>query len=181
MAGLAGDLGRRRMLPLGAPPRRHLPARGPAPAAVEVGAVFARAAVGLVLLAAAVGWLRPAALFAFPRQRPLFFAVVLVGYPILSAWPQEIVFRVFFLHRYRELGERTPLYLASAIAFAWAHVVMRNALAVGVSLLGGVLFARTYARGRSLPLVALEHAVWGDMLFAVGLGSFFYAGARATH
>ena len=42
---------------------------------------------------------------------------------------------------------------------------------------GGWLFARDYARHRSLTLVCLEHAAYGCVIFTVGLGRFFYSGA----
>jgi hypothetical protein len=45
-----------------------------------------------------------------------------------------------------------------------------------MSFVGGLLFAYTFTRARSLPLVALEHGLWGDWLFTLGLGSYFYGG-----
>ncbi len=42
---------------------------------------------------------------------------------------------------------------------------------------GGWLFADTYRQSRSLWLVCLEHALYGDLIFTIGLGTFFYHGA----
>lgn len=39
--------------------------------------------------------------FAFARERSILWVAVLLLYPILSALPQELIFRVFFFHRYR--------------------------------------------------------------------------------
>ena len=43
-------------------------------------------------------WLfEPERLFAFVRQRPLVWALVIILYPVLSVYPQGIVYRVFIL------------------------------------------------------------------------------------
>ena len=36
-------------------------------------------------------------LFSFARNNPVLWAMVIVGYPILSVYPQAIIFRAFFL------------------------------------------------------------------------------------
>jgi hypothetical protein len=43
----------------------------------------------------------PHELFGFVRARPGFWAVVMCLYPLLSAYPQTIVYRAFVFHRYR--------------------------------------------------------------------------------
>lgn len=115
--------------------------------------------------------------FALPRQRAVLWLTILLLYPLISALPQELIFRVFIFHRYRALfpGTRT-LPLVSAGVFALAHLVLGNWVAVLLSLAGGLLFAYTYARTGSLGLVTLEHGLWGDWLFTVGMGSYFYGG-----
>jgi len=39
------------------------------------------------------------------------------------------------------------------------------------------VFGWRYHKSRSLPLVSLEHALWGDYLFTISIGWFFYSGA----
>jgi hypothetical protein len=46
---------------------------------------------------------------------------------------------------------------------------------------GGLLFARDYARHRSLSLTCLEHSLYGCLIFTIGLGRFFYTGAAWKH
>ena len=46
-----------------------------------------------------------------------------------------------------------------------------------MTAVGGYLFARTYARSESTLMVSLEHALWGDFLFTVGLGWYFWGGS----
>ena len=115
--------------------------------------------------------------FALPQQRPVLWLAILLLYPLISALPQELIFRVFLFHRYRALfpGHRT-LPLVSAGAFAAAHLVLGNWVALLLSLAGGLLFAYTYARTGSLSLVTLEHGLWGNWLFTVGMESYFYGG-----
>lgn len=115
--------------------------------------------------------------FALPHERPGLWLAILLLYPLLSALPQELIFRVFVFHRYRALfpGPRT-LPLVSAGVFALAHLVLGNWVALWLSLAGGLLFAYTYARTGSLGLVTLEHGLWGGWLFTVGMGSHFYGG-----
>jgi len=116
--------------------------------------------------------------FLFPYQRPILWFAVLVLYPLVSAVTQELIFRVFVFHRYRTLFPNAhTMLVASAGTFALAHLQLGNALAPALSLIGGLRFAYTYRATRSLALVSLEHGLWGDWIFTIGLGAFFYGGA----
>jgi uncharacterized protein len=142
--------------------------------------VVLRALVCCLLLGVGVAVWRPDLLFGFPRRSPIFWAVVMVAYPIVSVYPQELAFRTFFFHRYAALFPSASARVgASALAFGFAHIVLHNVLAVALTLIGGLLFAITYQRSRSTYLVALEHALYGCWLFTVGLGQFFYGGGRS--
>ena len=48
--------------------------------------------------------------------------------------------------------------------------------AVTISFIGGLIFAYRYTRTRSFLAVWLEHALYGDLIFTVGLGRFFFTG-----
>ena len=116
--------------------------------------------------------------FGFVRKNPVLWAIVMVGYPVLSVYPQGIVYRAFFFDRYRELFPRPWLMvLMSGVAFAYMHIVFRNWIAVVLTLVGGLLFATRYAQTGSLFVSSFEHALYGCCLFTVGLGRwFFYEG-----
>ena len=67
----------------------------------------------------------------------------------------------------------------------WASEICRSALlvavemaweAVAISLAGGLLFAYRFTRTRSYLAVVLEHALYGDLIFTIGLGRFFFTG-----
>lgn len=140
-----------------------------------------RIAVLLVVGGAAVlalaYWLPEVDPFLLPRERPILWLAILLLYPLLSALPQELIFRVFIFHRYRVLFPgRWALPVMSAAVFALAHLVLGNWMALLLSLAGGLLFAYTYARTRSLGLVTLEHGLWGDWIFTLGMGRYFYGG-----
>ena len=117
----------------------------------------------------------PDGLFAFPSREPVIWMVVMLLYPLLSALPQELIYRAFFFERYEPLFRNEQvLGYASAVAFAFLHIVYDNGWALALSLLGGLLFAHTYRRTRSLFWVSVEHALYGCIIFTVGLGRYFY-------
>ena len=137
--------------------------------------ILGRFLAGGTVLALATAWLMPDGLFALPRRDPRLWTVVMIGYPLVSVFPQEVIFRAFFHQRYRRLLGPAVL-VVGALAFAWAHVLFRNELAVLLTLPAGFLFATTYRRHRSLACAVLEHALWGDLIFTLGLGRYFYSG-----
>ena len=120
-----------------------------------------------------------AALFLFPRSHPRLWLGVALLYPILSVYPQEVMYRTFFFHRYTGLF-RTPtaLVVTNAVLFGWGHILVHNAVAVGLCTLGGLLLAMTYKRWPSTVLVTIEHALYGDFVFSVGVGGMFVNGVR---
>ena len=101
----------------------------------------------------------------------------LVLYPLISAWPQELVYRVFFFHRYGPLfGSRAVLVAANALAFGALHLVYASPVAPLLSVAAGALLASTYARTQTLAPVWLEHSLYGLAVFALGLGGYFFDG-----
>lgn len=117
----------------------------------------------------------------FVRRSPGFWAVVMVLYPVLSVYPQALLYRAFFFSRYAGLFPgRWAMILASAAAFAFMHLIFRNWLAVALTFAGGILFASRYAESGSLFTSTFEHALYGCWIFTVGLGQYFYHGTIAT-
>lgn len=137
--------------------------------------ILLRLPLVLIVLSVLVWLLHPDQLLAFPSERPLLWMVVMVLYPILSALPQEFIFRTYFFHRYESL---IPLkygtVIFSALAFAFLHIIYDNWWAIGISFIGGLLFASTYARTKSLFWATVEHAIYGCFVFTLGLGHYFY-------
>ncbi|MEW6143549.1 MAG: CPBP family intramembrane glutamic endopeptidase [Thermodesulfobacteriota bacterium] len=139
--------------------------------------VMIRFAVLAPLITSAAWIAMPGSFLSFPRERPGIWILVMLLYPLLSVWPQEMVYRAFIFRRYAPLfGAWGGYILASALAFGYMHIIFINSIAVVVSVLGGLLFARNYVRHRSLALVSIEHALYGCLIFTVGLGRFFFTG-----
>src|SRR5215469_76345 len=117
--------------------------------------------------------------FSFVRRAPVVWGVVMVLYPLLSVYPQELIFRAYFFHRYEALyGAGWTMVTASALAFGFVHNVLGNWISVALSTIGGFLFALTYLQSSSLLLASIEHAFFGNFIFTIGLGQFFYHGTR---
>ena len=150
-----------------------LPAR-----ALGILGIFVMAALTILLC---VRFFAPELEWSFVRRSPGFWALVMVLYPVLSVYPQGILYRAFFFERYAALfpGQWTMI-VASAAAFAFMHIIFRNSLAVALTFAGGLLFAARYASTGSLATSSFEHALYGCWLFTVGLGQYFYHGTIAT-
>jgi uncharacterized protein len=139
---------------------------------------FVVATFALTVLIALVS---PERLFGLVRERPQLWAAILVFYPLFSVYPQELLFRAFFFKRYGPvLGSERLTMTVNALAFGWAHVFFPSPIiAVALTIAGGWLFASTYRKTGSLRLAWLEHALYGNLIFTVGLGEFFFSGRRA--
>lgn len=127
---------------------------------------------GIVLLL----WLNPGALFGIARGRPAMLLVIWGFYPFLSALPQELVFRALYFHRYGSLlpHGQGALILNAAI-FSLAHLMYWSPIVSLITFVGGYLFARTY-RDHGFPAAWVMHAIAGNALFFVGMGTWFYSG-----
>lgn len=116
-------------------------------------------------------------MFNIALTRPYFLPILMLLYPILSALPQEFIFCSFFFKRYRPFfGANHEMIVASTIVFAYAHLLYINPVAPSLSLLGGAIFALTYRKTQSLALVTIEHGLYGNFLFLIGLGWYFFSG-----
>ncbi|MFD4640633.1 CPBP family intramembrane glutamic endopeptidase [Lentzea sp. NPDC058436] len=134
-------------------------------------------AVAAVAATAVVAALFPDRLFELPKEQPLLWLAVMVFYPLLSVYPQELVFRAFLFERYGP-AFGTWTVAASAAAFGFVHIVFGSWVSVVLSAAGGWLFATRYRRTRSLLAASVEHALYGVLVFTVGLGQYFFHGAQ---
>ncbi|WP_435641424.1 CPBP family intramembrane glutamic endopeptidase [Micavibrio aeruginosavorus] len=120
----------------------------------------------------------PDQFLSLPLERSSLWVKIMVFYPLLSVWPQEMIYRTFLYNRYAPLFGRGRMFIAaSALAFGFMHVLFLNWVALAMTMIGGYLFARDYAKHQSLWLACIEHALYGCLIFTVGLGIFFYSGA----
>ena len=141
----------------------------------QILAVFAVLGGGITLYAYL--W-TPESFLAFPRYRPELWMKVMLLYPLISVATQEIIYRVFFAHRYAALFADN-LWLAvtlNAALFGFSHIIFESWVAVIVSFFGGLLFAYRYFAGRSFWGVMLEHTLYGNLIFTAGFGRYFFTG-----
>ena len=111
-------------------------------------------------------------LFIVVRENPLLWLFILFFYTVFSAYPQELLYRSYFFKRYGQIFNN-PVYLLALniLAFPVAHLMFRNLLVLLVTFIGGILFTLTYYRSRSVMLTSIEHAIYGNWLFTVGMGA----------
>jgi membrane protease YdiL (CAAX protease family) len=145
--------------------------------AVDWRAIAAFAGVTLAT-ALAVSWVttggRP---LAFAAANPALLLMIVLLYPVFSALPQEVVFRPLWFRRYGEVMPAGPAGLVlNAAAFAFAHLMYWSWIVAGMTFFGGLAFAWAYARRGSFAMAVVMHAVAGQIVFALGLGMFFYSG-----
>ena len=121
---------------------------------------------------------QPAALLILPREMPLLMAMIALLYPFLSALPQEILFRPLFFRRYGALLPRSPRVQVAlnAAIFAAAHLMYWNWIVVAMTFVGGLAFAWSYRIRGNFPEAVVLHSLAGIVVFALGLGMFFYSG-----
>jgi len=127
----------------------------------------------------------PQSFLSFPRSNTTLWLLVMAFYPLISVTTQELVYRVFFFHRYAGAlnGSGWLAIVVNAMLFATMHAILfasRSPVfhweAVTFSFVGGLILAHRFAKTRSLLAVWLEHSLYGDLLFTIGLGRFFFTG-----
>lgn len=134
-------------------------------------AVTAAIAAAVALLAV------PEFALFLPREYPLLLLMILLGYPVLSALPQEIIFRPLFFRRYgRLIPGRNLAYGLNAGVFALAHLMYWNWIVAALTFAGGLVFAWAYEARGSFALAVVLHSVAGGILFVSGAGVLFYSG-----
>jgi uncharacterized protein len=112
--------------------------------------------------------------FADLQENPKLM-LMLIMYPFLSALPQEVIFREFFFYRYARLfPQETFLVLMNVLMFSFAHIYFGNWIVLIFTLAGGLLFALTYLKTRSLLVVSIEHSLYGLVILASPLHLYFY-------
>ncbi|MBW1296650.1 CPBP family intramembrane glutamic endopeptidase [Aquimarina litoralis] len=128
-------------------------------------------AIIIVVTSLYVFWVAPDKLFSVILKKPMLWLVILFVYTFLSVWPQEIIYRTFFYDRYEKLIQNKWLFIfINAILFSLAHIFLRSFLVQLLTFVGGLLFAFTYQRTKSTTLASIEHAIYGNWLFTVGMG-----------
>jgi membrane protease YdiL (CAAX protease family) len=134
-----------------------------------------RIAIAAVVIIASSYYLLPDKFLLMPREQPLIWAMIMIFYPVWSAFTQEVIYRSFFFHRYKvAIPNEKVLALVNGLLFGFLHIIFRNWVAVIGATLMGLLWSFSYLKHRSLLVVSIEHSIVGDLLYTFGLGYFFY-------
>jgi membrane protease YdiL (CAAX protease family) len=133
--------------------------------------ILFRFLVVVIITTAVIYFTDPGNLFIVVRKAPLMWIGFTFIYALLSVYPQELIYRTFFFFRYENLFRHTiTLIVLNAIFFSLAHVVFLNWRVLIITFVGGLLFATTFLKSRSLMVTSIEHALYGSWLFTVGMG-----------
>ncbi|WP_424493579.1 type II CAAX prenyl endopeptidase Rce1 family protein [Salinimicrobium sp. GXAS 041] len=119
-------------------------------------------------------WIFPHLFMKYPLESFYKYLITFFLYPVVSVLPQEIIYRMYFFHRYKSIvPERYLLMLSNAIIFALTHFIYGNWVAPIATFLVSWIFIFNYLKSKSLLNVSLEHYIYGLIMFTVGFGHFF--------
>ncbi|PLX25163.1 MAG: CPBP family intramembrane metalloprotease [Salinivirgaceae bacterium] len=129
----------------------------------------------LIVLTIATYLIIPEYLFYLPKKMTWLWVIIMLMYPVWSVIPQELIYRTFFFYRYKTLFPNSvSMIMASSITFSFMHIIFENWVAIIFSLIAGVILSIVYYRHKSLLGISIEHAIYGNLVFTTGLGTFFY-------
>lgn len=124
-----------------------------------------------VITTLGVYFYKPEWLFIAVREKPILWVKIFFIYSILSVYPQEVIYRVFFFARYERLfKDKRLLIIANGLFFATAHVFFNNGMVLFITFIGGMIFSYTYQKTRSTSMIFIEHTLYGYWIFTVGMG-----------
>ena len=113
--------------------------------------------------------------FNLIRIHPWIFVALCIFYPVFSAFGQEIIYRTFLFKRFRILFPKEWHFtVISGITFSFMHIVYYDPVSMIITFIGGLYFAQVYVWTRSVLFSAVLHGCMGIVVFAVGLGQYFW-------
>ncbi|MGC8866065.1 MAG: CPBP family intramembrane glutamic endopeptidase [Bacteroidales bacterium] len=134
-----------------------------------------RFAIVTTLLTLYMAFFEPENFLILPRTHPRLWLAIMIFYPIFSALPQEIIYRTYFQFRFRLLfSNENMAMLINALLFGILHLIFHNPAAVMGGVLTGLFWYQTYRHTGSLWVVVLEHALYGNLMYTIGFGHYFY-------
>lgn len=130
--------------------------------------------VYVIISTIAIWVFTPDLLFNLPKTNPLLTLMIWIFYPIWSVLPQELYYRTFFIHRYEHILPKAWLIFVNGALFGLVHILFGSWVSVILSFFLGCWLAWRYLKYRSLLVSSLEHGLYGNWVFTVGLGQYFY-------
>lgn len=133
--------------------------------------VFLRFLILITISTALMYFFNSEKLFIVLKTNIWFWLMLSAFYSIFSVYPQEFLYRSFFFARYSNLVKNPAWFIViNAVVFSLAHVGFKNLLVLALTFIGGVVFAITYTKTKSLLFTSIEHAIYGSWLFTIGAG-----------
>ncbi|MFN3260897.1 MAG: CPBP family intramembrane glutamic endopeptidase [Pikeienuella sp.] len=120
----------------------------------------------------------PQRFLSLPTWNTGLWLAIMALYPLLSALPQELIYRSLFFERYGALfPSKWAAIAANGAAFALGHLFFGHWVTIVMTGIGGAVMGWAYLRNGSLGLAWVIHSLAGQILFTFGLGIYFYHGA----
>ena len=133
--------------------------------------ILARFLVFAVFSTFAMWAFDPERFFYVAQNQPLLWIGISIFYSFFSVYPQEFLYRTLFFARYQNLfHDYRVLIVVNALIFSLAHLMFNSAFILLLTFCGGILFAYTYLKTRSLVIVSVEHSAYGVWLYTLGIG-----------
>jgi uncharacterized protein len=133
--------------------------------------IWLRLALLIAITIPFIYFTQPDSLFIVARKNLWMLIGISVFYSLFSVYPQEFLYRTYFLNRYGHLFKnQNILIFVNAIIFSFAHIAFKNGLVLFMTFIGGIVFAMTFIKTKSLLLTSIEHALYGCWIFTVGMG-----------
>lgn len=110
-------------------------------------------------------------LFKIVKTKPLLWLMILFVYSFLSVIPQELLYRGYFFKRYGNVfSNKLLLNIFNVFCFSYCHLFLKNYLVLIITAIGGLFFVYTYNKDKNILAVIVEHSVYGNLIFTLGLG-----------
>ncbi|MFC2084847.1 type II CAAX prenyl endopeptidase Rce1 family protein [Bacteroidota bacterium] len=127
--------------------------------------ILIKSSIIIPVLVIIVQIFEPDSFLLFLKERFWIWLLVMLLHPIFSAYPQELIYRTFFFHRYKILfkSEKLKIWM-STFSFSFLHIIYDSWIAVILTFVGDYIFSLTYSRTKSLAIVSLEHGIYGNLV-----------------
>jgi uncharacterized protein len=111
-------------------------------------------------------------LFTLLRESDALWRLCL--YSVISAVPQEFIYRRFWFDRYSRIIPRSQLLIINAVTFSFMHIIFWHPIPLLLTFAAGYWIGDSYRRFKSLLFACLEHAVYGSLAFVIGYHTYFH-------
>ena len=140
--------------------------------------VFTHVAIAFGISMLMLGWVfffDRENLFNLPRGNLKVWLALATFHPVFSAYVQEVLFRTFIFRRSQQvLGNGWLIIFASASVFSFAHIFYYHPVSMLLTFIMGLYLAWIYQKNHSVLFVAFLHGLYGNMVFTIGLGHYFW-------